>query len=195
MVRGGVSPGLLDGRTIGVDPADGPAAEQRGGDGQHAGSAADVEHARRVELRSKLDEELEAQPRGRVPARPERARRLDHHRDRVLRWSLPARADPERADADGAVEVAPPLLPARRDLGLDDVAECGSNLGRSGGIGVRGELESAASIAFLEPGREESDEDGTGDFGLGSRNLDRDAPEIAQRKTLFSLSKKPSSSR
>jgi hypothetical protein len=94
------------------------------------------------------------------------------------------------------VEVAPALLPARRDLGLDGVAERGSNLGRSGAIGVRGELEPVArSIALLEPGREEVDEDGAGDFGFGRRNLDCDPPEIAQRKTLFSLSKKPSFSR
>jgi hypothetical protein len=51
------------------------------------------------------------------------------------------------------------------------------------------------SIALLEAGWEEVDEDGAGDLGLGGRHLDRDPPEIAQRKTLFSLSKKPSSSR
>jgi hypothetical protein len=93
------------------------------------------------------------------------------------------------------VEVAPALFPARCDLGLDGAAQRGSNLGRSGAIRVRGKLEPARSIALLESGWEEVDEDGAGDFGFGRRNLDCDPPEIAQRKTLFSFSKKPSLSR
>jgi hypothetical protein len=93
------------------------------------------------------------------------------------------------------VEVAPALFPARRDLGLDRAGERGSNLGHSDAVGVRRELEPARSIALFEPGREEVDEDGAGDFGFGRRNLDSDPPEVAQRKTLFSLSKKPSFSR
>jgi hypothetical protein len=93
------------------------------------------------------------------------------------------------------MELAPALLPPGRDLALDGPAEDGPNLGRPGRIGVRSELDPAVSIALLETGGEEVDEGGTGDLGLGGRDLDRDPPQLAQRKTLFSLSKKPSSSR
>jgi hypothetical protein len=93
------------------------------------------------------------------------------------------------------VEVTPALLPPARDLGLDGMREGGPNRGRSGRVGVRGELEPAVSIPLLEPGGEEVDEGGARDLRLGRRDLDRDPPELAQRKTLFSLSKKPSSSR
>jgi hypothetical protein len=93
------------------------------------------------------------------------------------------------------MEVAPALFPARRDLRHSAAAEHGSNLGHSRGIGVGGELETTRSIALLESGREEVDEDGASRFRLARGNLNRDAPEIAQRKTLFSLSKKPSFSR
>jgi hypothetical protein len=93
------------------------------------------------------------------------------------------------------VEVPPALLPPVCDLGLDGVREGGPNRSRSGRVGVRGELESAVSIPLLEARREELDERGARDLRLGRRDLDRDPPELAQRKTLFSLSKKPSSSR
>jgi hypothetical protein len=93
------------------------------------------------------------------------------------------------------MELAPPLLPPSRDAGLGDAAEDGPNLGRPGRIGVRGELDSAVAIALLEAGGKEIDEDSPRNLGLGGRNLDRDPPELVQRKTLFSLSKKPSSSR
>jgi hypothetical protein len=93
------------------------------------------------------------------------------------------------------VEIAPALLPAGRDLGLDRAAEDSPNLCRSGRVGIRGELHSAVALALLEAGGEEVDEGGAGDLGLGGRDFDRDPPELAQRKTLFSLSKKPSSSR
>jgi hypothetical protein len=93
------------------------------------------------------------------------------------------------------VERAPALLPTGRDLGLDGAVEDSLNLGCSGRIGIRGELHSAVVLALLEAGREEVDEGGAGNLGLGGRDLDRDPPEPAQRKTLFSLSKKPSSSR
>jgi hypothetical protein len=196
VVRGRVSPGLLDGDLIDVERADGPVAEQRGGDGEDARPAPDVEQARlAAELRPKLDEELEAEPRRRMPTRPERARGLDHDRDHVLRRSLPRRADPEGADPDGPVEVPPPLRPAARDLGLDGAREGRPNRRRSGLVGVPRQLDLFTSIPLLEAGRKEVDEGGARDLGLRRRDLDRDPPEPAQRKTLFSLSKKPSSSR
>jgi hypothetical protein len=191
----GVSPGLLDGGGIDVDRAHEPIPEPPRGDGQDARPAPDVEHARRLELAPKLDEELEAEPRRGMAARPERARRLDDHRDRIVRRSLPRRPDPERADTNRPVERPPALLPAARDFGLDGVREGGPYRGRSGLVGVPCELDPAVPIPLLEPGREEIDEGGARDLGLGRRDLDRDPPEPAQRKTLFSLSKKPSSSR
>jgi hypothetical protein len=93
------------------------------------------------------------------------------------------------------MELPPALLPAACDLGLHGVREGGPNRGRSGLVGVSGQLDSAVSIALLEPAREEVDEGGACDLGLRRRDLDCDPPEPAQRKTLFSLSKKPSSSR
>src|SRR5207244_8653732 len=178
-----------------VDRTYGPVAEQCRGDGQHPRPAPDVEHARRRELRPKLDEKLEAEPRRGMAAGPERARRLDDDGNRVLRWCLPGRSDPERAYTHGSVELPPALLPTGRDVGLDRAAEEGSNLGRSGRIGVRGELHSAVSIALLEALGKELHEGGARHLGLGGRDLDRDPPELAQRKMLLSLSKKPSSSR
>jgi hypothetical protein len=93
------------------------------------------------------------------------------------------------------MEVAPPLLPAGGYLRLDGGAEDRANLRCSGGIRIRSELEPAVYLALLEPAGEEVDEDRARGLGLRGRHLDRDPPEIAQRKTLFSLSKKPSSSR
>jgi hypothetical protein len=93
------------------------------------------------------------------------------------------------------MELPPALLPAHRDVGLDRAAEDGPNPGGSGRVGIRHELESAVAVALLEAAGEEVDKGGAGNLGLGGRNLDRDPPEPAQRKTLFSLSKKPSSSR
>ena len=164
-------------------------------DGEDARPAPDVQHACHPALGPKLDEKLQAEPRGGMAAGPEGARRVDHDRDRVRGRSLPRRTDPERADADGPVEVPPTLLPAARHLGLDGVREGGPDRGRSGAIRVRSELQSAVSIPLLEARREELDEGGARDLGLGRRDVDRDSPQLAQRKTLFSLSKKPSSSR
>jgi hypothetical protein len=195
MVRSGVSPGLLDGGGIDVDRVHRPVAELPRGDGQDTRPAPDVEHARGPELGPKLDKELEAEPRRGMAAGPERARRLDNDRDRVVRRSLPRRPDPERTDANGPVELPPAFLPAARDLGLDNMREGGPYRGRSGFIGVSRQLDPAVSIPLLEPAREEVEEGGARDLRLGRRDLDRDPPEPAQRKTLFSLSKKPSSSR
>jgi hypothetical protein len=93
------------------------------------------------------------------------------------------------------VEFPPALLPTARDIGLDRVREGRPNRGRRGLVGVASQLDPAVSILLLEPGREEVDEGGARDLRLGRGDLDRDPPEPAQRKTLFSLSKKPSSSR
>jgi hypothetical protein len=93
------------------------------------------------------------------------------------------------------VEVAPALLPATRHLRLDGVRESGANRSRSGRLGVPRQLDFAVSFPLLEARREELEEGGAGDLRLGRRDLDGDPPQLAQRKTLFSLSKKPSSSR
>ena len=95
-----------------VDADDRREAEQRGGDREHARAAADVEQARRGEL----EQELEAEPRRRVRAGAERAARVDDDRERVGGRRLPRRPDPERADPDRPVELAPAVLPARLDV-------------------------------------------------------------------------------
>jgi hypothetical protein len=93
------------------------------------------------------------------------------------------------------VELPPALLPAGRDLGLDGAREGGPNPGGSGRVGVRRQFDPAVTLPLLEAGGEEVDEGGPRDLDRGRGDLDRDPPEPAQRKTLFSLSKKPSSSR
>ena len=112
-VVGGVPLGRLDRLRVEVERQHGLEAELRGRDREHAGAAADVEHAAPL-----LGlEQLEAELRRRMPAGAERAARIDHDRDRVPVRLLPRRADPEPADADGLVELPPAVLPVLLDVG------------------------------------------------------------------------------
>ena len=89
------------------------------GDREHARPAADVEQAARL----LPQQQLQAEPRRRVRAGAERAPGVDHDRGRVGVGLLPRRADPERADANRAVELPPALLPAGLDVGRRGAAE------------------------------------------------------------------------
>ena len=62
-------------------------------------------------------------------------------------------------------------------------------------VGVGRELQLAAALAFLEALRDELEHPCAGLLRAFERNGHRDAAETAQRKALFSLSKKPSSGR
>jgi hypothetical protein len=172
-----------------------PAPEPGSSDREDAGAAAEVEDARACELVPEVDQELQAEPRRRMAAGPEGAGGLDEDRDRVGRRPLPGRADPERADAHGPVELAPALLPARLDLRTRNRSEPLPHPRLARLVGVRGELDVPGPLALLEPLGEELDEDGSRGLRFGSGHDDGDAPQQVQRKTLFSFSKKPSFSR
>ena len=118
-VQSGVPPSRLDRGGIAVDGDDGFEAKLGGGDGEHTRAAADVEQASTLEL----VEEAEAESGRRVRAGPEGAARVDDDRDCTVRRHLPGRADPERADPDGPVELTPALFPAGLDRLRGDVGE------------------------------------------------------------------------
>jgi hypothetical protein len=115
----------------------------------------------------------------------ERAAGIDDDRELPSRRGLPRRSDPERADLDGVVELAPAVLPALGDLLDERSRELGDD--PRGGLTVRGELDRCAVIPLLEPFRGELDEPGAELLGLGGRCPDGRAN---QRKALFSFSKK-----
>src|SRR5207244_8017267 len=112
---------------------------------------------------------------------------------RVARCPLPGRADPERTDAHRPVEVAPAVLPARFDVGRARAAEGVPEAFLAGGVGVRNELGRTASLDLLESAREQLEHHGAGLLQPLVGDLDADSAQGAQRKALFSFSKKPSS--
>jgi len=175
-VRPGIPPGLLDRLRFDVHGPDGPVAEPRRRDRQHPGPTSDVEHARPGVLLVQRDEELQAQPRRRMTTGAEGPRRLDHDAQRIRRRDFPRRPDPQRPDSSRTVELTPPLLPARRDVGCRHGREGAPDLGLPGLVRIRGELECARLLPFLESLRKELDEDRAGDLRLGGREGDGDAP-------------------
>ena len=103
---------------------------------------------------------------------------------------LPRRPDPQRADPNRAVELAPAVLPAGFDL--DRVARRESAEDTLAGIPVGGQLELAGMLDLLEAFRGELEEPRAKLLGRLRRDSDRGAD---QRNALFSFSKKPSSAR
>ena len=167
-------------------------AELRGRDREHARAAADVEHAPACLAL----EQLQAELRRRMAAGAEGAARVDHDRGRVLVGGLPGRADPERADADRLVELAPAVLPVLLDVGGGGAAERLPDPLLAGGVRVRRELECAAvAPELLESLREELEHDRARLLRPGVGDGDRDAAEQRQRIAFLSFSKKPSSRR
>ena len=158
--------------------------ELRRRDREHAGAAADVEHAARF-LR---EQELEAEARRRVRAGAEGAAGVHDDGQRVCRRLLPRRADPERPDPGAAVKRSPPILPPRLELGRARRGE-----GRKHAeprVGVGGELDLVPTLFLLEALRRQFDEARPQLLDLGTRDADRGAD---QRKALLSLRMKPSS--
>src|SRR5262249_11064893 len=147
-------------------------------------AAADVEHAPSLFT----EEELETEARRRMRACAERAARVDDDRNRVARCVLPRRADPERTDAHGPVKGAPPVLPARLDLGHSRAWKRREHA--QSGLAVRSQLDLRSALLLLEPLGRQLDEPRTKLLELGGACADRSA---GQRKALRSLLMNPSS--
>ena len=125
---------------------------------------------------------------------PERLSWIDHDGGQLRRRLLPGRADPERADDGGNVEPLPLVLPAGSDRAARDRAEAlpqpvGPRLVREGD-----ELDRLPGGLLGKALREQLEHARRRLFDPIARHHDRGAHE-AQRKALFSFSKKPSSER
>ena len=85
--------------------------------------------------------------------------------------------------------------PVLRDVGRRDLAERPPEPRGAVRVRVGGELEPLRPAGLLESLGEKLEHHRPGPLGLLGRHLHGDATERAQRNALFSLSKKPSSSR
>ena len=111
-----------------------------------------------------------------MAAGAERAARVDHDGDRVRVGLLPGRADPERADPDRLVELAPAVLPVLLDVRRGGAAEGLPDPLLAGGVRVRGQLEGATLAAeLLETLGKELEHDRTRLLRPGVGDGDRDA--------------------
>src|SRR5581483_10632654 len=173
------------GQRVGAPHVDGRVAEPGRRDREDAGAAADVEHA----PARQAEQELEAESRRRVRARPERPAGVDDDRNRAAGRALPRRPHPERPDSHGAVERPPALLPARLDLAHARLREGRQHPLRR--LAVGGQLDpAAAEVDLLGPLGRELEHARPRRLELGARHADGGAD---QRNALFSLPRKPSS--
>ena len=163
-------------------------AELRCDDRQDAGSAAEVDDARGLELEHQLD----AQLRRRMGAGAERTARVDHDRGRVCRPVGPGRPDPERPDTDGLVKRLPTIAPVGGDVLPSYASEDVPEPLLAARIRVSDELDSVGALDLFEALWEELEH-------LRARFLcalggdgNRNPPDRVQRNALFSLSKNPS---
>src|SRR5207248_9978325 len=151
-------------------------------DREHARAATDIEEARRLELL----EQLEAEPGRRVRARAEGAARIDRDRRDAGRRLLPRRPDPEAADDDAVVEVAPRVLPplrdGRRGCALEPLAQ--------GALPSLVGVDGVALVQLLHPVREQVEQQRELALAAG----EDDSPD-QRRKTPLSFSNRPSSAR
>ncbi len=129
----------LDRDAVRIEGRDGCEAHLHRGDGEDARAGAEIDEA----SPHKADEELEAEPGGRMRAGPEGAARIDDHRERTVIGALPRRPDPERPDADRPVKAPPRILPSGRDrLRAHDPERAPSAL-LAIGVGVGAKLDLA----------------------------------------------------
>jgi hypothetical protein len=159
-------------------------SELCGRHGEDAGAAADVEDAAWL----RVEQQLEAEARRWVRARPERPPGVDEDGNRIARRLLPRRADPEWSDADRAVELAPAVFPAFLDLGRARAGERCEDAERR--LAVGGELDFLPALVLLEPIRRQLEEARPELLELVAAGADRGTD---QRKALLSLRMKPSS--
>ena len=187
-VRLGIAQRRLERRRVVVDCEHRREAEAGRGDREHARAAADVEQAPPLEP----VQQLEAEPRGRVPPGAERATGIDHDRLDPLGRRLPGRPDPELPHADRPVEVPPALIPVGGHVVGTHLAEGGPEPLLPRVVGVRDELEPVGVLDLLEALREELEHQRARRLGALDRNGRGDAAE-RQRNALFSFWKNPSS--
>jgi hypothetical protein len=91
------------------------------------------------------------------------------------------------------MERPPPVLPAVLDLRRARTAEDVPDALLTRGVGVRDQFDGALALDLLEAVRKEGEHGGARLLDALVADLDGDAPELAQRNALFSLSKKLSS--
>ena len=177
----------LDRRLVDVDADDRLVAELARRDREHARAAADVEQARPLQ---RLDQ-LEAELRRRVRTGSEREPGVDHDRHETGRGPLPRRPDPERADLDRAVEAHPLALPA---VGHGST-RMSPNLARSRSAPAPS-VNATSSSPPRRRARQTLPETARASRASPPRRARRErrrSAQQAQRKALFSFSKKPSS--
>ena len=128
-------------------------------------------------------------------ARSERLPGVDDDGDQALVRLLPGRADPQPADAHGAVEPLPGLAPPGLHIGRGARPEHLPETLFAAGLRVGGELDSAVERDLLEPFGEELDQEGARLLGAlcGDAHGHTAKEWIAQRNAALSFSKKPSS--
>jgi hypothetical protein len=114
--------------------------------------------------------------------------RIDHDGRRVGRRVLPRRPDPDRADRDAVVEVAPALGPVLAYIDRNRTGEGGAQAPLARRVGVDGQLEPVRPIDLLEAVREQLQNRGT--RLLGPVEIDENG-EAPQRNALFSFWKRP----
>ena len=124
----------------------------------------------------------------------ERAARIDDHWCQPVRRPLPRRPDPQRPDDDRNVESLPLLVPAGGDGSGRHVDEGLPQPGHAPLIGERDELDGVVASLLGEPVGEELEHSRPRLLDPDAGDDDRRADE-AQRKALFSFSKKLSSAR
>src|SRR5262245_22508730 len=125
-------------------------------------------------------------------ARAEGAPGLDHDCGPVRRRLGPRRADPERPDAHRTVERFPPVAPVRRDVLRARAAERVPQPFLSAGVRVCDQLDAVVRVDFFEALGEELQHARSCLFDAYGGDRHRDAPQLAQRNALLSLSKNPS---
>ena len=136
----------LDARRVVIERRDRIPAEPGGGDREHAGPAPEVE---KPSAHRQREHRLEAQTRGRVSARPERLRRVDHDLNRGPHRRLPRRSHRQPiAEHERPMKRTPPLRPIVGDLGSADLDE--RVAGRRGQVRQRRQLAGRAVDGVLD---------------------------------------------
>ena len=115
----------------------------------------------------------------------EGAARFDHDHPDAVGRQLPGRADPERADPNAVVKLAPALLPVLGDLTHRDIGEVRAHAALARCVGVGGQLDRAVELALLDALREQLEHDRPALLGPreGDDGLRRASAEVRLQAT------------